>query len=342
MASRRRAIRAACLALAGFLAPDIASAQPASDWDAVVAAAKKEGEVVVYSAIAGAPQPPEIGKLFETKYGIRVRVLDGRPTEIHERIRMEKSTNRPGGDLTLNGSTTLVLLKEQGLLGPRPEIPNFGKVVLKPASDEEIPVFVLAYGLVVNPTLVPPDQEPKSWRDLLDPKWKGKILSDDMAATGAAATWFGVMQDAFGTEFHEAFARQNLTFSRQIQDNPRRVARGEFAIYVPLILTFMANNEGLPLKPVIPAEGAAYTPFSLAAIAGAPHPNAARLFANFMLEPEAQLVFARDGYALAVGGLRDRTPEKWRWSVDAKLLGHQKLDGQEERLRLADKIYHGK
>ena len=104
----------------------------------------------------------------------------------------------------------------------------------------------------------------------------------------------------------------------------------------------MNGLEGLPIKPIVPQEGVAYTPFALAAIRNAPHPDAARLFANFMLEPEAQLVFARDGYPVAIDGLQDRTPEKWRWSVNAKLMGRARLDGQQERLQLAERIYHGK
>lgn len=340
MQTRRETLRVLAATAGSALAGPAFTQQ--DDWDKVVADAKKEGEILVYSAIAGAKQPPEIGRMFEQKYGIRFRLLDGRPTEIHERIRIEASSNRPAGDLTLNGSTTLVLLREQGLLAPRPSVPNFTRLVLEPSQPEEIPVFALGYCILVNTKLVPAGEEPKSWLDLLDPKWKGKILSDEMRATGAGATLFGVLQDRFGTEFHEKLAKQELVWSRQIQENPRRIARGEYAIYIPLIMTFMNGLEALPIKPVIPEEGVAYTPFAVAAIKNAPHPNASRLFANFILEPEAQLVFARDGYAISTGGLQDKTPEKWRWSVNAKLLGRQKLVGQQERLQLADKIYHGK
>jgi iron(III) transport system substrate-binding protein len=317
-------------------------AQADAEWQKVIADAKREGEVSLYSAVIGSPQPKRVAKLFTDRYGIKVNIFDGRPTEIHERLRIESAMKKYTADVTLNGSTTLALLIDQKLIAPRPQVPNFKRVVLEPSHPQEIPVFVNAYGILVNNTLVPPSEAPKSWLDLLDPKWKGKILSDEMNATGAGATTFGVLQDRFGTDFHRKLAKQDLTFSRIIRENGRRVARGEFSIYIPLILTDVGMIEGLPVRPVIPEEGAAYTPFSVAMIEDAPHPNAAKLLMNFFVEPEAQIVYAEAGYPIAVGGLQDKTPEKWRWSVNAKLLGRQKLDGQDERLKLADEIYHGK
>lgn len=332
-------VLALCVTAGAFGLSDRSHAQSAADWDKVVSDAKKEGVVVVYSAFIGSPQTPEVAKLFQAKYGIKVEILDGRPTEIHERIRAEAAANRAIGDVNLNGSTTLALLREAALLQQHPPIPNAKKLTIEPSAADEMPIFVNAYGLLINTKLVPPGDEPKSWQDILDPKWKGKILADQMSATGAGATLFGVLQDKFGTEFHEKLAKQNLIFSRTIRENPRRVARGEFAMYLPLIVTEMGTLEGLPVKAIVPQEGLAYTPFALAMIKNAPHPNATRLFMNFYLEPEVQLIYARAGYPIAIGGLEKDVPEKWRWSVGAKLMGRQKLEGQQERMTLTEKIY---
>jgi len=335
--------------LSGFIAiglavglAGVAYAQSPSEWDQVIAAAKKEGRVVIYSGAPGAPEHREIGKLFEAKYGIRVDVLDGSGSEIQERIRTEVTAGRSNGDVSHIGGTTQVLLQNYGLLAPHGGVPNRNRLVIQPMVDEELPIYVAAYGIVVNTQMVKPEDEPKSWRDLLDAKWKGRILSYPFSASGGGATWFGVMQDTFGTGFHESLAKNTPVFSGSLRENPRRVARGEFPLYIPYSITDITRNEGLPLKVLIPEEGLPYTPFSVAIIKGAQHPNAARLLVNFFLEPEAQLVYARSGNGLATGGLEAQVPEARRWSVFAKLLGRQKLEGQEERQKLAAKIYEGK
>ena len=148
--------------------------------------------------------------------------------------------------------------------------------------------------------------------------------------------------DTFGVGFHEKLAKQSVVFGPSNRENQRRVARGEYALNMPFVLPLIAESQGLPLKAIVPKEGVPYTPFSVAVIKGAPHPNAARLLVNFFLEPEAQLVYARDGFSIATTGLEDQVPEKWRWSVNAKLMGRARLDVQEERQKLAAKIYEGK
>ena len=75
---------------------------------------------------------------------------------------------------------------------------------------------MISYCLLVNRNLVKPADEPKSWKDILDPKWTGKILSDDYRALGGGAVFFVVMHDTFGKEFHEKLAAQKPVFSRDI------------------------------------------------------------------------------------------------------------------------------
>src|SRR6266436_3634038 len=100
--------RAALIALlAGFAAP--ASAQDAS-WDSVVAAAKKEGKVVVYSMALGAPYYQAVLKSFEEKYGIKVESLDLRASELAERVRTEQSAGRFLGDTEI---ITTTMIEEQ-------------------------------------------------------------------------------------------------------------------------------------------------------------------------------------------------------------------------------------
>jgi iron(III) transport system substrate-binding protein len=328
----------AVLALAMFA--NAASAQ--SKWEDVVAAAKREGKVVFYNGQTGWPEPIAAAKSFEAKYGIKVEMLEVRSVELMERIRTEVTNNKIGGDITLMGSTGTAPLGHNGLLQAPGDFPNRAKLVLDPWVPEEVPVFVINYGIAVNTNLVPAGQEPKSWRDITDPKWKGKILSDEMIFPSGGQSWFAVTLKTFGREFHEALAKQDLQYDRNIPAKAQRVARGEFAISIPFNVQEVARLKGLPVKGIIPMEGTPYTPVAVATIKGAKNPNAARLFIDHMLSEDVQLSFAKIGYPIATKGLEDKVPEEWKFSVFGKLLGHADIDKQPERLKLASEIYNRK
>jgi len=333
------------LSLAGIMSvaavADPAAAQQ-QNWNDVIAAAKKEGKVVFYNGQTGFPEPVAAAKSFEAKYGIKVEMLEVRSVELMERIRTEVTNNKAGGDVTLMGSTGTVPLAKAGVLQTSGNFPNKSRVVLESWVPEETPVFVINYGLAINSSLVPPGQEPKSWKDLADPKWKGKILSDEMIFPGGGQSWFAVTLKTFGPEFHEALAKQDLQYDRNLPAKAQRVARGEFAISIPFNVQEISRLKGLPVKAVIPAEGSPYTPVAVAMIKGAQNPNAALLFIDHMLSEEVQVSFAKVGYPVAIKGIEDKVPEEWKFSVYGKLLGHADVDKQAERLKLAGTIYNRK
>jgi iron(III) transport system substrate-binding protein len=306
----------------------------------LVAAAKKEGSVVLYTATMGEPYHKEIGKAFEKRYGIRVNALEARASEVRERIRVEQVAGKAVADLSFNGATTTKLQLDDGTFESFGDLPNTGLLMSDfPTDGVRLPVRVMLSGLLVNTRLVPPAEEPKSWRDLLDPKWKGKIISDDMRALGNGAVLYFATREAFGREYHEALAKQDLIFSRDFPNDQRRVARGEYPICMPMVLPQMPLLKGLPVKLVMPIEGCPYIRFDLAMVKGAPHPNAARLLMNFFLDPEAQLIYARAGYGVTTGGLGDKVPAEIRPLVEAKRLGTTEAARQNAMLAEAKEIY---
>ena len=180
-------------------------------------------------------------------------------------------------------------------------------------------VFTLRYGILVNTALV--KDLPKSYSDLLDPRFKGKILADDFRAEGGGNTFFTVTHEKLGANFLERLAQNDVTFTRDQRGAERRVARGEYAIYLPFLLNNWPALQGLPVQPVILGEGATYTPFSASLVRGAPHPNAGRLFIDFMLSKEGQSIIAASGLWPVMDGLVDQFPPLLQPYAASKLLG---------------------
>jgi iron(III) transport system substrate-binding protein len=187
--------------------------------------------------------------------------------------------------------------------------------------------------------MVKPADEPKTWQDLLNPRWKGKLLSDDMRALGGGAVFFMVTTQKYGKEYHEKLAQQAPHMNRELRGNYPRIARGEYPVYFPFTLPDSLDLKGLPVKALMPPEGSPYVRFDGTIFKGAPHPNAARLFLDFLLSDEGQLLYANLGFVPVVGGLEGKITPEARAISQVKLLGTTDPKLQDEMLKLAKTIY---
>ncbi|MGM4919259.1 ABC transporter substrate-binding protein [Tardiphaga sp. 813_E8_N1_3] len=330
----------------GFLACLTAAAliplnAQAEDWNAVIDAAKKEGKVVIYSMALGAPYYGAVLKSFEAKYGIRVESLDLRASELAERVRTEQSAGRYTGDIELITNTMIEAQQNSGdYIQKIGEIPNASKLRAPFKRTEfTIPGYVQPMGILINTRLVPPGDEPKSWSDLNNPKWAGKILSDDMRPLGSGNAMFAVLQNKMGAAFNEKLAAQKPVFSRDMRNDARRVARGEYPIYIPQVFAFASDLKGLPIKVVIPKEGAPYASMEFAMLKNAPHPNAARLLVNHFLEQDSQLLYANGWMLPVVSGVAEKANDDAKPFADAKLMGQASLEERPAMMELAKKLY---
>ena len=329
---------AGALALAAM--PAAAAPAPTADWDAVVAAAKKEGKVLFYSASVGVPDYVAVIKNFERKYGIDVEVLEARASEIRERMRTELHNGRPSADIVYTGEGSIETMKADDMLEPLGALPLLEKIQAPFVVDEHYaPLQINSYGVLINTNLVSDADAPKSWQDLLDPKWKGKLLADDPRALGGGNVAASVLLEKFGPQFHEKLAAQQPQFAREQRQSQRRIARGEFPVYYPFTMTDILRLSGLPVRAINPAEGNPYVVFTLGVVRGARHPNAARLLINHFFENESAQEYFRNGKAVTYPADQDGLAPELKELVNVRLMDKQNSAKVDEYLATFKTLY---
>jgi iron(III) transport system substrate-binding protein len=310
----------------------------AQSWEEVVDAAKKEGLVVFATSAVGAPQHRAVGKLFQARYGIPVEYFEARAAELDERMRVEATTDRVSNDVGLGSAYQIKQRSGTVYAAVLPDVPNARNLSGSLRRDDtSVPFYIQRYSILANTRLVAAKDEPKQWSDILDPKWKGKILVDDFRSMGGGFVLFAALYDKFGREFHEKLARQDVVFSHGLVEAERRVARGEYPLLMPVQVPDIFGMKGLPAKLIIPEEGVAYMQMSLGMVAKCPHPNAARLLIDFFLSKEGQGVYANSGFGTVTAseGVTDAAKDL----VDMKLMGTYDPARREEMLGILKSIY---
>ncbi|MFD2421409.1 ABC transporter substrate-binding protein [Amycolatopsis pigmentata] len=272
-------------------------------WSSVVDAAKKEHELVVYGFTS--PSVQAAITAFEAKYGIKVQLVSGRPTDLIARIQSEQRAQKFLGDVYLPNQCSVAGEAKLGMYAPQRELPNFSR--LKPeyakalkASPWGAPFQLNYLALLTNKGLVP-EGAFSSWQGLTDPKWKGKLLSDSMSIPGVGSLWFQQTYEVLGADFHKKVAAQEPVVGRQTAANERSVASGEFAAYFPFLYSHSDDVKGLPVRVVVPDEG---LPFDLGwavTLRNAPHINAAQVFINELLSQEFQDTLVKMPYGSVTG-----------------------------------------
>jgi iron(III) transport system substrate-binding protein len=287
-------------------------------WNRVVDAAKSEGLLVI-----GGPPARALRSALTDEFGraypeIKIEYLGGFPHELEPRILAERGAGRFLWDVYVSGAPSAIFtLKAKGALDPilpamlLPEVKDEAKWFggFQPGigfADKNPPLsFFLFDGTAsavvhVNRSLVAKD-ELRSFKDLLDPKWKGKIVMDDPRREGPGLNALAVLALSHGKDFVQKLLAQELTFTRQPRQIAEWMARGRYPIGIgvgtgPLTdLKKEGVGHDVELFTGELAAAASMTPGwgAIGLVNRAPHPNAAKVYLNFLLSRRGQEAFVK-------------------------------------------------
>jgi iron(III) transport system substrate-binding protein len=269
---------------------------PAAAQDARLDAARKEGKVVWYTSLA-LPSAEKVAKLFEARYsGIKVEVHRTGSQRILQRVMQELQANIKNVDVIhTSDAGHYVLLKDKKLL-----------LRYTPAGADRFPsgfkdkdgyyyglratVNVIAY----NTRVVSAAEAPKTWKDLLAPKWKGKLVTAHPGYSGVIATHVLALSHLLGWDYFKALGGQSVMIVQSAVDPSGVVASGERPVAVDGgdYTFYQSKKAGNPVEIVYPKEGVPLVVSPTAIAAFSSRPNAAKLFTDFTFTREVQQVLA--------------------------------------------------
>ena len=313
--SRRDALKATALAAgAVFAAPLKATAPaPSAVKPALIEAARREGKLSFYSALE-LPVAERFGKLFEAKYpGIAVHVERSGAERLYQRISQLQGSGIGAVDIANSTDPAHYLdWKRNGWLAPYVTEDMAGHFTAEHVDPDGMFATVCAWLEVIgyNTNLVKREDAPKGYADLLDPKWRGKLVKAHPSYSGAILTVTYLLVREFGWSYLEKLGQQRVMQVQSAADPPKKIQIGERAVMTEGNDYNLAllKAQGQPVEAVNPVEGSPLIIVSCGIFRNAPNPNAARLFQSYMFGAEAQQVFV-DAFAHRSfhGLVKDRT-----------------------------------
>ncbi|MBI4333744.1 MAG: hypothetical protein HY673_20980 [Chloroflexi bacterium] len=294
------------------------------DWGNTLKKAQKEGSVVVYGAGGASILKSAATDLIKEKFGFNLETVTGQVGALNVKIRRERQAGLFLADLYMSGLKDIRELKQDNALQPmkpefvHPEVMDpkgwFGGQ-LPPMDKEGITVtwaqFVESF-IAINTDLVNP-QDIRTLRDLMGPKWKGKmIINDPSIGSGAGFTGFStlIFHKIVDLDFfRELMTKQDLVVTRDLNLQVQGLAKGKYLIALGPAATRMEAliQTGAPVAYLISDNGVYLTAggSSIAMFDKAPHPNAARILLNWSLTREGQLLLQN---ASGLQSLREDIP----------------------------------
>ena len=295
---------AGCTAAVTILVAAVLPARisPASFVVPAVAKAKAEGLVVFYTSV-DVSVAERLARDFQSKYGIKVQVERTGSERVFQRIGQEMGSNLHVVDVVnTSDAANFLVWKNNGWLASvrLEEIDRFWPPEFRDRDATFATWRATLSPIAYNASLVKPSEAPAHWADLLQPRWKGKLVKAHPAYSGSEMTADYELMKAFGWTYLEKLGAQNVMQVQSSTEPPKVLSRGEQPVMAGgnEYVVFQLQAQGSPLGLVYPPEGTPFETSPAAVFKDAPHPNAARLFYQYL--------FSRDTQQLLVdfGGLR--------------------------------------
>jgi iron(III) transport system substrate-binding protein len=268
------------------------------------AAAKKEGKVVWYTSTP-IETAQKITELFERDTGIKVEMFRSGGSAIVRRFLQEQQAGRIAADVmtTSDPAATAAMARKGSFVAFKPK--NFEKIIEEGRDKDG---YFIAQRLNLMTIYARTDKVaaadlPKTWGDLLDAKYKGKLVMTDPSFTALQLTVVGMMSKNAGWSFYEGLRKNDIMVvqgNQQVSDN---IKRGERLVAVGALDSYAADDRraGHQIVTILPSDGTFVIPAPTAVIKGGPNPNAGKLLAEFMIGDAVQSLFpAGGGYAARI------------------------------------------
>jgi len=264
--------------------------------DARLTEARREGKVVWYTG-AALFTAERVARFFELAYpGVKVEVQRSGSERILQRLMQEAAAGIKNADV-FNSSDVghYVFLKKKGMLAK-----------YTPAGAERFPESFrdpdgIAFGwrafLIVmsyNTKLLSSADAPKTWKDVLDPKWKGKLVTAHPGYSGAIATYMLSLVNLYGWDYFKQLAQNKPHLTQSVHDPAQVVAAGERMVGANGAEYFLYSErkKGNPIGIVYPQDGVPLVVSPSAITSSSPHPTAARIFTDFIFTKNVQKFLA--------------------------------------------------
>ena len=263
---------------------------------AVVQAAKKEGLVVWHTSVA-LPSATSIAHAFKQKYtGIEVEVHRSGSERVLQRVMQEAAAGIKNADIIdtsdaghfelLKGKGMLLKFTPQGVAGFSDGFKDKAGFYYGMRST----LSVIAH----NPKILPEKDAPKTWKDLLNPRWNGKMVTAHPGYSGIIVTHVLALVNLYGWDYFRDLAKNKLHVVQSALDPAGVVASGERPVGVngAEYFYYRTQQRGNPIKIIYPKEGVPLVVSPVAIAKDASHPNAAKLFTEFIFAKESQQLLA--------------------------------------------------
>ena len=278
-----------------------------ANWQKILAASRKEGVVVAASSSLSGRAAVSVMNAVKQNLGISLELFSGRMAVAQEKIQTEQKSKSYVTDSMDSGGMNVLLLKKAGYLqsiaGQLPVLREKDKFIYPIADDPEaqmLNILEIHTYLCYNTNLVKPGEEPKSYQDLLDPKWKGKIfLTNPIYATAPEEQLLAFTKTKTGLDdnfFAKLYRNSLIGGTGGGDESMDKLVRGEVAIagFFPGATALKPMRNGAPIKLLDLKEGHLAKPMKWGLIKNAPHPNASLVYMNWFLSRDGQELVTKE------------------------------------------------